>query len=262
MPGLEGWLARLPQADGDALRAVAALGARTGAREFQFGCQYPELPFEQRSWWALAVFEGGQRLMAEGQVSAAAACDGLAGRLLDGGRCLGCGKLSFVHNPAGYRVADAAAAARAKREGVCRWRRDGGPVWVRECGEAAPQGSTREALAQAMAACGVVEASQIAAARAGRYDEYLSEASPFPLMLLVEELRPYGQATAQLVSRVINGDFDASGPEALAFWNSPEGRQVFEEFGAQLPAPGGAAGPKPGARAGARVSRRKRQRGR
>lgn len=259
-PELQEWLKDLPESDGLALRAVAVLAGRTGARQFQFNCKYPDRPFAQQSWWALAVYAGGRRLMADGHVSPQEACDALARRLLDGGQCLGCGKFSFVHCEDGYRVPDAAAAARAKREGVCRWRREGGARWARECGESAPADSTRERLAQAMAAVGVIPAGQIAAARAGRYDEYASQASPVPLMLLVEELRQYGSATAGLIEAVMAGQFDATQAESARFWESEEGRGIFAELAEDLARRGPrVAGPKPGARAGRGGSRRQRR---
>lgn len=226
---LEAWLAELEPADGAALRAVADLGGRTGAREFQFSCQYPELPYEQRSWWAMARYEGA-RLMADGHTSAAQACDALARRMLDGGQCQGCGKLSFVANEDGYRVGGAQQAARAQREGICRWSRGGGARWSRACGDRAPEDSSREKLACAMREVGVIPAEQIAAARSGRYDDFLSDVAA-PKFLLVEELRPYGTAAAELIKRVVAGDFDSTAAESKAWAESPEGLETMAMFG-------------------------------
>lgn len=233
---LEPWVSELEPEDAAALRAVADLGGRTGAREFQFSCQHPELAYEQRSWWAQASYHGA-RLMADGHVSARAACDALARRMLDGGECQGCGKLSFVANEAGYRVGDAQSAARAQREGICRWTRDGGARWSRACGDWAPDGSSREKLARAMAQVGVIPAEQIAAARSGRYDDFLSDASATPELLLIEELRPYGQEAADLIRRVKAGDFEATPAESKAWMESADGQEALAML------TGGAAGP-------------------
>lgn len=226
MSGVLGrWSGKLPRADREALEAVLSLAGRSGAVDVDFGCLYPERAFKQRSWWCLAVYRGA-KLLCDGKSSAAEACDGLAQRILDGGECRGCLKVSFVHNEAGYRV-DRERHERVVREGVCRWRRER-TVWARECGSA-PEGSSREKLAQAMAACAVIDAGQIGAARAGRYDDFMSD-HPFPEMLLLAELRQYGDAVAELVAAVKDGEFDATAEEGQAWAESADGRAAFAEL--------------------------------
>lgn len=226
-------------ADVAAVVAVSRLAGRSGAREFQFSCRDPDAPYEQRGWWVTATYRGA-RLMADGHATPAQACDALAARMLDRGECQGCGKLAFVARPEGYRVADEQMAARAKREGICRWRREG-DRWLRACGALAPSGSSREKLARAMAAVGVIPAEQIAAARDGRYDDYLSEYA-FPQHLLLAELAPYGLEVAQLIEAVKDGEFDATSAESEAWMASPQGREVLAELlksgGASKPSKG------------------------
>lgn len=220
-------LGPLPEGCRAALDAVVELTGRTGAQSFEVGRQYLDLPYEQRSWWCSA-FYAGARLTVDGQVSVAAAADGLAKRILDGGECQGCLKMCFVFNEDGYRVSTPEQVARVTREGMCRWRRNG-DRWGRECGDRAPEGSTREKLAMAMAGCGVIQPDQIGAARQGRYDDFLSEFDS-PGFLLVEELKPYGEATAELIQRVIAGEFDSTKEESDAWARSPEGTAAFAEL--------------------------------
>ena len=220
-------LSELLAADVAAVVAVSRLAGRSGAKEFQFSCQDPDAPYEQRGWWVMATYRGA-KLIADGHASPAAACDALAARMLDRGQCQGCGKLSFVKRPEGYRLADEQMVARTKREGICRWHREG-DRWLRACGALAPPGSSREKLAMAMAAVGVIPAEQIAAARDGRYDDYLSEAA-FPQQLLLAELAPYGLEVAQLVGKVKDGEFEATHAEAEEWVSSPEGQAVLAEF--------------------------------
>jgi len=240
------WGRELPQADAQALAAVARLAGRSGAREFQFSCQDPLAPFERRGWWATALYRG-VKLIADGHASPGAACDALARQILDQGNCQGCGKVSFVADPQGYRVSEQ-THQRVQREGICRWSRVAGR-WERACGDLAPPDSSREKLAAAMAAAGVIPAEQIGAARLGRYDDYLAQTA-FPQLLLLEELKPYGQAVQELRARVMAGDFDATRAEADAWAASPEGKATLAEFLA-------AGGP-----AGTDRSRQQRRRGR
>lgn len=256
---VESWFPDMEEGDAAALRAVADLGGRTGARDFQVSCQSPDLPYAQRSWWAQASYAGA-RLIADGHVSVRAACDALARRMLDGGACQGCGKLTFVANEDGYRVGSPEDAARAQREGICRWSRDGGERWSRACGDVAPPGSSREKLAQAMRQVQVIPAEQIRAARAGRYDDYLSD-YPMPQHLLLEELRPYGRDAEDLVRRVIAGEFDATAAESQAWAQSPEGQETLAAFGGKLPGAADMTGRRPVRNASRRGGRRGRRRG-
>lgn len=93
---------------------------------------------------------------------------------------------------------------------------------------------TKERLARAMeqAMCPV---PLIAAARAGRYDDYESDLA-MPLVELVGELRALGQHA--LAERVVAGEFDGTKEESDAWAASPEGRAAFWEllpFGAAEP---------------------------
>jgi hypothetical protein len=65
-------------------------------------------------------------------------------------------------------------------------------------------------------------------ARAGAYDDYLSE-SPTPINDLVRDLVQNGEH--ELAGRAMRGEFDGTREEAQAWANSPEGEDVFREFG-------------------------------
>lgn len=71
-------------------------------------------------------------------------------------------------------------------------------------------------------------AAMIRKARAGEYDDYLSD-SATPINDLVRDLRQNGEH--ELAERAIVGEFDGTKEEAEAWANSPEGRETFREFG-------------------------------
>lgn len=247
---------RLRGQDEDAVWAIAGLVARTGARELELGA-------DGRYWWASAHFRGA-RVMVQRKDTAAQAADALARELLDGGTCLGCGKISMIGNEAGYRLATQELADRAQREGLCRWGRIAtGRVWVRECGEGAPPDSARERLAQALIELRIIPAGQIRAARRGRYDDYLSDLE-MPQLTLLMELQPHGNIAQPLIRRVMDGEFDGSQHEAQAWADSPQGREVLGEFFGQHARPDPAKGSSQQARArrggGSGKQRRSRRR--
>ena len=70
--------------------------------------------------------------------------------------------------------------------------------------------------------------AMIVAARAGCYDDFLTE-SPTPIMDLVRDCRTAGlQAFAQ---RAIDGEFDATPEESDAWARSDSGRETLAAFG-------------------------------
>lgn len=71
-------------------------------------------------------------------------------------------------------------------------------------------------------------AGMVRKARAGAYDDYLSD-SATPINDLVRDLRQNGEH--ELAQRAIAGEFDGTREEAEAWANSAEGREVFSEFG-------------------------------
>lgn len=212
---------RLSGDDEAAAFAVAVLAGRTNADKF-------EMVPDGRYWSASAHYRG-HRVMAQRKTSAAQAADEVARQLLDHAQCLGCGKISFVADEKGYRLANKAAHERALAEGVCRWGRiEGGRNWVRECGEAAPADSTRERLAQALIELKVIPAGQIRAARIGRYDDFLSD-QDIPQLTLIMELQQYGPVAQPLIRRVMDGEFESTPQESLEWAQTPDGRAALEE---------------------------------
>lgn len=71
-------------------------------------------------------------------------------------------------------------------------------------------------------------AAMIVRAREGYYDDYLSPLAT-PIIHLVQDLRQNGEH--ELAGRAMQGEFDGTKEEAEAWAQSPEGREVFEEFG-------------------------------
>lgn len=224
-----------PLPDDDVTTAALELVGRTGAAELEVGW-LDDRPAATR-WWAHAQYRGA-RITVEGQPGPGEALQALATRLLHGGQCTSCHKLIAMSDdpvPIPARMLDGAAVDpdQIRARGLCRWTREG-KHWIRGCGDPAPAGSSREKLAQALAAA-AAPADMIAAARAGRWDEYLSEHA-MPQHLLLDELRANG--LDHLVPRVLDGDFDATPAESDAWAASPEGQAVFGGLlGDSLPDP-------------------------
>jgi len=87
---------------------------------------------------------------------------------------------------------------------------------------------TAERLARAIEERGNPRlAGMVRKARAGEYDDYLSD-SATPINDLVRDLRQNGEH--ELAQRAIDGEFDGTKEEAEAWANSPEGQEVFGEF--------------------------------
>ena len=87
--------------------------------------------------------------------------------------------------------------------------------------------STCERLALALDTAGAPP-KMIAAARAGRYDDFRSE-SPTPIMDLVSDLNAIG--LRDIAERAANGEFDATPEEADAWAASPAGQAVLGSIG-------------------------------
>jgi hypothetical protein len=102
--------------DQDAIVACTALVGRSGAKQFECGYLYDDVPFDEAGWYAQAIFRG-VRLIEENHRGPQEACDALARRILTGATCRRCGKLVVLSDG---------------REG-CRWRRMG-QKWEPGCG--------------------------------------------------------------------------------------------------------------------------------
>jgi hypothetical protein len=83
--------------------------------------------------------------------------------------------------------------------------------------------ATTERLAKALEAAGADE-TFVRSAREGHYDDFKSK-SATPIVDLVRELQACG--FKDLARRAIDGDFDSTPEEALAWSCSPEGTATF-----------------------------------
>lgn len=215
--------------DDDALVAAVEIIGRAGAKGLEINCLDPEASISKARWWA-ATYYSGTRVQVEGHVGPLEALEALVERLLHGAKCMGCGKLTAITDapvPIGKTYMDASEVdeKEARRLGVCMWERQG-KHWVRGCGADAPEGSTREKLARAMAEAGV-PSQAIRQARAGYYDDYLSP-NPFAIGTLVNDLEANGFSA--LAERARNGEFDGTKEESDAWAKSEEGQAVFAEL--------------------------------
>ena len=126
--------------DEDALIAAADLIGRTGARGFEIGYLHDDVPVAEQGWYAFAQFQGA-RVTVEGAGPVEAA-EGLARKLLTGGRCR-CGKLVALSDDGavafGGRMTDGSTWTldEAAAAGQCRWTRMGNR-WVSACGAGLP----------------------------------------------------------------------------------------------------------------------------
>ena len=102
--------------DDDALTAAIDLVGRTGATGFEVGYVHDNVATEDAGWYAHAQYRGA-RVTHEacGPVEAA---EGLARRLLNGGKCTHCG-----------RTVTLSSVSAGKR---CKWTRRG-DRWARGC---------------------------------------------------------------------------------------------------------------------------------
>lgn len=201
----------------DAVDAFRDLGRRSGAVEVAFGWKRDRSPYRNAGWYAYLVYAGRNVIEVRDALSPEEACDVAAKRVLYGANCTGCDKVTVLEGQPDIPIGRPGMTVNGRpishteeslaRWGMCTWGRSGAR-WNRECGDEAPTGSTREALARALARMGA-RSAQIAAARAGRYDGHLSTLDD-PRRVLLAELEPYGEWAAPLIARVEAGEFDAS----------------------------------------------------
>lgn len=111
-----------PGTDIDAVRAVAELCGRAGARHLELGYLHEGVPLEEMGWYAQAQYRG-YRVTAEDQPGPAQAAEALAARLLNSSICTHCGKSVTVN---------------ASLPDLCRWFRRGA-TWVRGCVDEIPE---------------------------------------------------------------------------------------------------------------------------
>lgn len=221
----------------DALVACCRALAHAGAKATEFR-------FDHGRFVASATLTGRRIIVDDCPDDIAGGADELTIRVIHAARCTSCGKVVVAqdHRPLPLSVLTASGQREERtgidreRAGLCWWDRKG-QRWMRECGDEAPAGSTRERLAQALIAERYVHAEMIAAARGARYDEWLATETAFPLMLLVDDLKQYGEQAHGLIERVKAGDFDCTKEEGDAWAASPEGQATFAEFGHMLPKP-------------------------
>jgi hypothetical protein len=126
--------------DEDALIAATDLIGRTGARGFEIGYLHDDVPPEEAGWYCHAQYQGA-RITVEGAGPVEAA-EGLARRLLTGGRCR-CGKLVALSDDGAVawdspKMTDGTTwpIEEAATAGQCRWTRMG-RKWVGACGAGA-----------------------------------------------------------------------------------------------------------------------------
>ena len=104
----------------DACVAVADLVARTGGKQLEIGYQDQTVSSKDARWYASAYFKG-MRLFCDEQESPQAAADGLALKLLIGGKCTAC-----------HRTVRVAGTNYPPRRYDCAWFR-AGDAWVQGC---------------------------------------------------------------------------------------------------------------------------------
>ncbi len=223
--------------DEDALIAsVEALG-RAGAKEFNVGYLDDGVPIHKARWWAYVQYRGA-RIQVDEHTGPVEAAEALVKRVLHGAKCTGCGKLVMVSDdpvpiPATLVDGTPVDEVEVRRKGLCPWERQG-RRWERGCGASAPQGSTREKLARAMAEAGC-PSDGIRQARAGYYDDYLSP-HPFPISTLVADLTRNG--FRDLAERAKQGEFDGTDEESDAWMRSDEGQATLAQLVGRPPAAG------------------------
>ena len=115
---------------GDQVIAAVDLCGRAGARSFQIGYLYDDVPSEQAGWYAHAQYKG-VRITADDCPSPGAAAEELARKLLTGAKC-GCGRLVALSDVGAVAferpvMADGTVftTEQATAAGQCRWTRTG-----------------------------------------------------------------------------------------------------------------------------------------
>lgn len=94
---------------GNTVVAIADLVGRSGGTQFEIGYLEEDVPIAEARWYCQASFKGA-KLIADEHKSPMEACDELARKILTGGRCQFCERITMV-------AADATDAA-------CGWYRD------------------------------------------------------------------------------------------------------------------------------------------
>lgn len=169
-----------------------------------------------------AIHGGHRHIVDEYPHDPEGGADELAIRVLHGGQCTSCGRTIAAQDKRPIRTDTPLVGAQ-----LCWWERKG-KRWERQCGDPAPAESSREKLAQALIAERYVHPEMIAAARGGRYDIYHPDCpTPFPVMLLLQDLEQYGAQAAGLRERVKADEFDSTAEEMDAWAASPDGQETF-----------------------------------
>lgn len=87
---------------------------------------------------------------------------------------------------------------------------------------------TPERLAQALEALDDPRLDLIIErARSGFYDDFKTPLA-YPQIELLKDLRPFGHA--EIIRRIIDGEFDATPEESAAWAKSPEGQKAFKSL--------------------------------
>jgi hypothetical protein len=119
--------------DEERLLAAVLLVGHTGAKDFEVGFLYDDVPIDKADWWAKAQYQG-TRITVEHHDGPVAAAEALAGRLLTSAKCMWCDGLITL-NPAGAVAWPSAvlgdgsvlpdSQAGFEAMGQCFWRREG-----------------------------------------------------------------------------------------------------------------------------------------
>lgn len=122
--------------DQDAVVAAADLVGRAGARQFE--CGYLDDDPAKADWYATATLKGA-KIIVEDHPGPVEACEALARRILEGGKCAHCGGLVALSDNGAVAFGEAVmadgstwTAEEAAEAGQCRWMRMG-DRWVRGC---------------------------------------------------------------------------------------------------------------------------------
>lgn len=118
----------------DAVIAVAGLCQRSGTTTFEIGHVADDddmTDITEMGWWCTATFRGA-KLTVEDQPTPQHAADGLAHKILDGGWCVHCEKVTTTAQTEHGTYVPCKRVRRLKSKQLCRWRRVGN-TWTRGC---------------------------------------------------------------------------------------------------------------------------------
>lgn len=125
--------------DENAIVACADLVGRSGARKFEIGYLYDDVPAEKAGWYVHAQYTGA-RITASDQPSPVHAATELARKILTGAKCR-CGRLVALSEDGAIAFDDPVMAdgsqwpvEKAAAAGQCRWRLIG-KIWTPSCPE-------------------------------------------------------------------------------------------------------------------------------